>query len=190
MTQSTHNQGGIGILEVIIAVGMATVLITSIGGALGANHRLTAAAEAKTDALAKAQEAIEIVTVIQHEAFGCSGAAGTTCTADDDQTCEPRDGYSSCWTAMPRNASGSLPNEPLRVMPVGSTSWELEKIIGTPADFTPVISIKNLCRNVDGELTPSCDTPDTNTKEVTVTVSWEESSISLSTILTAWENKP
>ncbi|MFH0952124.1 MAG: hypothetical protein V1838_02945 [Patescibacteria group bacterium] len=194
--KKTNNQG-VSVIEIIIVIGMATILITSIGSAMAANNRLNNAGEMKSQALAYAKESMEIITEIKNDAFVCScpggncPPTGVCLRPSDSQSCNVFSGYSSCWTVY---AVGLTTNAQLHLALVGS-NWQLapgrETITADPR-YTREVSVSNLQRDSYGAIVESGGTVDSNTKQVSVTVSWQENNqtreMVVTTILTAWQN--
>ncbi|MDD5039947.1 MAG: hypothetical protein PHY34_02245 [Patescibacteria group bacterium] len=114
-----NNKKGISAVEVLISIGMAGVMIVSIGMAMSAIHRLNTSSSNKEQALAYAKESIEIITENQQALFGCRPASGT-CTCPHQIT-----GYDSCWVETSNS-------------PVAGT----ETI--TDTEFSRMIAIENL----------------------------------------------
>jgi hypothetical protein len=67
------NQKGISIIEVVICLGIAVVIIFSIGKALAATHRLDTASGIQEQALAYGKQAMEITTQIMNTNFITDG---------------------------------------------------------------------------------------------------------------------
>jgi len=190
---------GVGIIEVILTLGLLALVVVVIGKVLLSTHRLSQASELKTQALAYSQESLEIVNDSKNDLFVCRCATETcgsnTCTrGSDDQFCNLAPAYTSCWTAWPADQIG---NTDFYLQSVGG-SWQLvalspgsSETIAENQRFERVISIENVLRDVDGNIA-AAGTADPETKKVTVTVSWQErgrqNQVSLSNILTAWEN--
>ena len=63
------NQKGIAILEVILAVGMAGIIIVSIGQSLSSMHKLTTKSEINEKASAYARQAMETIDVLKNNDF-------------------------------------------------------------------------------------------------------------------------
>ncbi len=99
-----NNKKGISVIEVLISIGMAGVMIVSIGMSMSAIQRLNKSSSYKEQALAYAKESIETITEQQQTLFGCDTTAGPC-------SCSPLPGYTSCWVDNPAVASeGQIPN--------------------------------------------------------------------------------
>lgn len=179
-----NNQGTI-LLEVLICIGIAVVLIFSIGKALAATHRLDTASSEKEMALAYARQSMEIMAEIKNNEFACvcntinppihctEKKTGNTCLCNSLLP-----GYTSCFVSSPGESTTTGPFQ----LALQSNQWVLVSGIETIAEnpaFTRQIHIENI-------------SGDPNRKKVSVTVHWTEQNqskeTSLSTILTAWEN--
>ncbi|MFC1687410.1 type II secretion system protein J [Patescibacteria group bacterium] len=200
MKKLIRNNKGVSVVEVLIALSMGGILVVSIGGVLASVHNNDVTSELREKALGYARQSLEIVTEIKNQEFACectsSGGqdicTGNTCTKSNDaQVCTLPSAYTSCWTQY---RHGLVSNSPLHIVS-GGFGWQLaagSEIISTDPIFSRDITIVNLQRDVDGNIVESGGTVDPNTKKTTVTVSWTErgnaKEVSLSTILTAWEN--
>jgi len=67
--ENKKNQKGMSIIEVVICLGIAVVIIFSIGKALAATHRLDTASNVQEQALAYGKQAMEITTQIMTTNF-------------------------------------------------------------------------------------------------------------------------
>lgn len=163
-----------------MAIGMAAIVIVSVGNTLIANAHINTAALVRAQALNYARQTMEQVQQIKNQAFGCSlpsGGSGT-CTKDD-QSCTPNTGYTSCWTQYPDDpASGTH----LSLGPLHVDGGTLQLQNGTEtvdSKFTRGITFVN-------------DGADVNIKTATVDVSWTENGttkhVSLVTEITGWKN--
>lgn len=187
-------------VEVLIALSMGGILVASIGGVLASVHNNDVTSELREKALGYARQSLEIVTEIKNQEFACectsSGGqdicTGHTCTkSSDGQSCTLPSAYTSCWNQY---GHGLVSNSPLHIVSGGS-GWQLaagNETISADPIFSRDITIVNLQRDANGNIVESGGTVDSNTKQVTVTISWTErgnpKDVSLSTILTAWEN--
>ena len=181
------NKKGFGIVEVMIALGMASVILVSVGNALSSTHKLNRASEMKEKALSFAKQYLEIVTEIKNDQFACRCSAddcnsnpGQCLKATDIQICSLPEGYTSCWTEYP---DGQLSNTPLSLVQ-NTGVWEFlsgVENITTDTRFDRQINLENI-------------ESDFNRKKVTVKVTWTEGGlnkdVTLSTILTGWQNLP
>lgn len=173
---------GTSVIEVIIAIGLAAVVIAAIGNLIGATHRLTTASGKEIQAAAYAKEWIELVSVpvTTQSMFGCTcdtlgacpGGSPNICTIGT-QTCraDSRPGFSSCWVEAPMDVGSFIFS--------GSGPWTMTESLAS--GFTRTMTISN----------PSADF---NVKKVLVEVSWQSGSTTrqteLSTFLTAWKDFP
>lgn len=172
-----------GIIEVLIAVGMAAVIIVSIGSALAANDRISGTSSRREQALHYARQALEVVHQVKDQSFGCLlPSDGTSPCVKDDQACTPQSSYTSCWTEFPDdpNSATHLPLGPLHVVLVGST-WQFASGVDTSiAPFSRTVTVANP------------DPSDFGIKTVTVDVSWVENGhtkhVELATEVTGWKN--
>lgn len=177
---------GFGLIEVIIAIGMAAVIIASVGNTLAANDRLSTSSLAKEQALNYARQGIEVVQSIAQSTFGCTPLTAGICPAG--YSCVPLTGYTSCWTSYPDNPAtvGVIETGPFHLALVAG-KWQLQantETIGSSNEFTRSITINNL--------------PDPagltyyNIKKVIVDVSWldhgQPKNTTLTTIVTGWKN--
>lgn len=193
-----HPKGYI-ILEVILVIGMISLIVLSVGKILDTLIRLNKISESQSKALGFAQESLEIMNAIAPLSFVCSSNLGDSCSsgtctsASDSQSCSLFAGYTSCWTNYPRNFVGQTN---FYLEKVGS-EWQL-RALSTPSEtiaadtrFTRKLTIGNVLRDADGNISAS-GTPDPNTKKITVKVWYNERGvvheIALKTILTAWKN--
>lgn len=185
------NPKGFSIVEAIVAISLAGIIAVSVNGLLASTHNLNLAGAMKAKATGYAEQSLEIMGMIQNEAFACRcdvyscDQIAQTCTKNG-QTCHFLEGYQSCWTNYPDG-------NPFYLEEGGG--WQLQsgtEIIVTDPAFTREISIENLRRDADNEIVDTGGTLDTNTKKVMVKISWQERDkpreINLSTILTAWDD--
>ena len=189
---------GFSIVEVLIGIAIAGMMVTVIGSSLGSIQRLYRASEHKQQALAYAVQAMERLRSSQNYNFACvcSTTGCTTCTRSiDSQNCAVRPGYNSCWTPYGPYLGT---NDNLHLFNIG-TDWELrsgpEPLVIGSLTFTRQISVENLWRDASGQLTgvgASGSQEDTNSKRVTVEISWLEAGqtkqFELTQIINAWEN--
>ncbi|KKW15220.1 MAG: hypothetical protein A2898_03640 [Candidatus Kerfeldbacteria bacterium RIFCSPLOWO2_01_FULL_48_11] len=196
-----HNQQGGAVIEVLISLGMAVILVTSIGKVLASSHASDTTSRLREEAVAYARESLEIISDMKNDAFAChcttdggpDACAGTTCTrtSGDSQQCTLSSGYTSCWTKF---AESLTQLSPLHLELIGG-AWTLregEEPLTTQPLFTRVITIENLMRDANGEIVEAGGTKDYQTKKATVSVSWDQNgnthSVELSALLTAWQN--
>lgn len=195
------NNKGFSIIEVMITLALLVVVVISIGKVLSAIHRLYNASELKTQALAYAQEPLEIINGLKNDFFACTCAtdscnAGSpaTCTRLS-QTCELLEDYTSCWLEDPAGLAGQTV---FKLVPIGG-SWQLGALSGGPEPmttnpfFSRTITIENVCKDANNDITDcSSGTPDFNRKKVMAEIFWTErglsKSVKVTTIFTAWQN--
>lgn len=188
---------GVSVIEVIVAIGLAAIVIAAIGNLIGATHRLTSTTGKEIQAAAFAREWIEVLPSQVNSFFGCScGTAAQpfsgTCIAPtcnrtaDSQTCIYRDsaGFDSCWTTQ---AIPNLASTDLKLVFSGG-AWQLQDAASSHDQPVPgltrVMSITDI------------GSPDI--KQVTVAVCWGDNDCTdpsnnrnrtqVTTILTAWKN--
>ncbi len=172
---SKHPQGS-AVIEVLISLSLAAFLIASLGNLITSTRRLETANNYRQRALAYARESLEMMASLPNNLFACVGSC----------SCTPLPGYNSCWVDLESTGPYHLQET--------AGSWQL--VLGNeavPGDsfFIRGITINNMQRDANGILTSSGIT-DTNTKKITVRLSWQErgepKSLELATILTAWAN--
>jgi type II secretory pathway component PulJ len=180
-----NNQKGFSVVEVLISLTMAGIIIVSVGNVMASTHKLDTASAMKEKASAYAKESMETINGMKNDAFSCvcdsdhcDSEDPRHCYRDVDHNCTLLNGYNSCWTEFPKYTRS---NSPLHLEQI-SEKWQLvdgEETITSDPLFTRVIIIENL-------------NGDTNRKKITTKVSWSEKgqpkNVSLSTILTAWED--
>jgi Tfp pilus assembly protein PilW len=196
MVGAQHYTRGFSLIEAIVGIAMASMIVVIIGSTTSAISRLYRTAAHTQEALARVQESLEIISSpdLQRHEFVCSQSlgslAGSTCTRGVQQ-CMVRDGFTSCW--VPATLSTNT-NGPLHLSIDGGV-WRFADGAETIGQYTRSISIENLCRHpLTGELDVAGCVTESNSKEVTVKVSWNESGrvkeVQLSKHLTAWRNVP
>lgn len=199
--KNSFNNSGFGVIEVVVSLALTAILVVSLGNVIGSVHRIYGVSENKARAYAFAQEPIEILNVIKNEYFACicdiSGScSGDICTSSaDSQVCTLRDGYTTCWLLTPKNLLTATTFYVIQDNGV----WQLrglapgarESVLADPF-YTREIIIANVPRNVDGNIDPAGTITNYDTKKITVNVYWNErgieKNVSISTILTAWQN--
>lgn len=189
---------GFGIIEVIITLALTSVIVIVIGRSLVSLQRVYDASTNRSRAFVHARQPIEIINGLKNAYFGCScsvdNCSANTCTRSDGQSCTLAPSYTSCWTEYPKNQIGVTRFEVKRI----GSDWLLQPLAGGTSEtitglppFQRSVNITNLNRNASGDIDPS-GTPDFNTKQITVTVNWEDHGqprqITQTLILTAWEN--
>jgi type II secretory pathway pseudopilin PulG len=203
MGLSARNKKGFSVVEILIAIGMAAIMIVSIGSALNSVHKLNSRSEVKEKALAFAKEYLEIINEAQSNLFACSCTLSKpytgTCVGDictRGTSCTKMTGYSSCWLAEPGTDSSA------KFHLVGNQLQPESETIIPEKLFQREITIENLPENPPGFF---------NIKKITVTVCKsrvknstppvtyftceeqqvqfsEKPLVTLSTILTGWKN--
>lgn len=191
--RATRYPAGISVIEVMIALGIAVIIVISVGSLIISTHSLDTEATKQLQAVGFAKQWLEVVDVQRNALFGCScGAAPcASCTASDGQTCAPQTtkGYRSCWVSAPLALAGTTQ---FRLTPSGG-SWLLQAGTDTPATgFTRSMAIVNLQRDAAGAIVATGGTEDFGTKQVTVTVQWLRAGttrqVEFSEIVTAWKD--
>lgn len=182
---------GMGIIEVILALALVSVVVVVIGRVLVSIQKIYRAGELKNEAYFYAQQPLEIVTGFKDDFFGCScltetGCTTSTCTrGSDGQICNLVEPYQSCWTTYPEGFSGVS----YFYLTTSGGVWFLNELSGGALETVPEnnnfqrrITITNEA-NLDG-------VSEDNIKKITVEVFWSDrglaKNVSLSTILTAW----
>lgn len=165
---------GNSIVEVLLAIGIASIVIASVGSLIVSVNRVERASAHRDQAVALAREALEISASIAPEAFACVPAA-TACP------CTPQPGYTSCWSPCPVTVPGCTAASVFHPVTSGGT-WQFaagaESLGSTPA-FTRQVAFEPI-------------DADQGLKRVTATVAWEEhgrsSQVVQQTILSGWKN--
>jgi len=169
-----YQHSGFSIIEVMLALGMATVVILSVGNTLIANQHVVVGSLVREQALNLARQTLEQVQQVKDQAFGCSVASGQC--HKGTQSCTPNPGYTSCWLAQPVDTNGDAVVGP--TYHVDSTTMEIKNDGDAVNQFTRTITFAS--------------SGDDNVKMVTVDVSWTESGVvrhtTLATEITAWKN--
>ncbi|OGY88951.1 MAG: hypothetical protein A3B30_03980 [Candidatus Komeilibacteria bacterium RIFCSPLOWO2_01_FULL_52_15] len=165
---------GFSLVEALVAIAMASIIVVVIGSSLGSVYRVYTASTMKQQAVAYAQESLELITAYRNSpaVFACIG--GTPCTAPDTQQCTPLTGYNGCWTRYPRGIPAGAAQ--YHFVSTGG-AWQLQsgaETIASNTAFSRAISLQNLCRDASGEIGLAGCTEDLNSKQVTATVSWVE----------------
>lgn len=196
------DNSGFGIIEVLVSLSLVVIIIVSLGSVLGAVYKLYSASQYKIQAYSFAQEPIEILNGIKNQHFACvcnnpddcSTVAGFCINNSDGQSCELRDGFTSCWMEYPENMSAATA---YFVQDLGGGNWQLsilalgtKETISADPQYTREVLIENLARDGDGNIDPSGTIINYDTKKVTVNIYWTERGvekiISLSNIFTSW----
>lgn len=189
----TSDHRGFGIIEVLIALTLISVIVISIGQVIGSIFKLYTASEYQTKALLFAQESLELVNYHKNDWFACIGGSGSCTRGSDGQSCVLKTNYNSCWTAYPTDQVGQT-----EFYLENSSGWVLQPLssgiketISKDLRFSRVITIINAVRDADGNLSDT-GIEDSNSKYVTVKVFWTErgieKNVELTTLYTAWQN--
>ena len=177
------------------------VIASFVGSTLSSTYKLYAAGETKQQAVALAVESLEQLSTSPDENFECSCDSGGDCNSTpgtciiiisgSSWSCIPRTGFNSCWTTLP---IGLTTSTKLHLNPQGG-DWmlaeESEEINISGIEFTRNIAFEDLKRNSSGEIDPSGNL-DTGSKEVTVTITWQEhgrdKELQMSQIINHWKS--
>lgn len=154
-------------IEVLISLGMITLIVASIGAALTANNRLGQAGSTKDQALAYARESMEVVAQQANSFFAqCPGNL-------------------NCWIAFDST-------QPYFITDANTLVAGTETLNTGQMTMTRSITFTDLRRDANGDIVASGGTVDPSSKKVTVVVSWvqhgQSKNVTLSTILTRWKN--
>ncbi len=140
-------QAGFTFVEIIIALGLAAILIPALGRALSFSLRVAAQGEMFSQATALAAEEMEAIYYIK-------GNDSTNWT----------------WTAASPTSGVYQPS-------TSGAAWVLGvpvvTLVVSPAPFTRAVTIFSVNRDVNGNINPG-GTLDVNTRLVHVVVSWPE----------------
>jgi hypothetical protein len=173
---------GVSVIEVMIALGIAVIIVISVGSLIISTHSLDTEASNQLQAVGFAKQWLEVVDVKRNDFFGCACGSSPACQLSlQRQTA----GYLSCWTQDIGSAGNS---GPFHIDPVVG----LQPSADAPAvGFTRSMKIENQLRDVTtGELGSGPEDP--NTKRIIVTVEWQRAGttrkVELSEIVTAWKN--
>jgi type II secretory pathway pseudopilin PulG len=189
-----NNKAGMSIIEVLVVIGIAAILILSVGKVLSSLEAMKRAGETRSKTNLLAQEPLEIINDMKNELFACVSPIGATCTRPSDgQTCDKTPPYNSCWTDYPKDQVGQTRFYLERT----GTAWTLRALgadpetVASDPGYRREIVIENIQRDANGDIAPS-GTFDPNSKRVRVTV-WQESPfpsapVSVSLLLTAWKS--
>lgn len=139
---------GVSVIEVLIALGMGAIIIASVGNALLSVKRVGSESAHREQAVAYAQQALEVVNEQRNTLFPkCNGTPGI-CTGGG-QSCTIQLGYTSCWLSLPGVVGVPLP----AVDP-----------------FTRVVTVKDSKQGDTGN-------NDSNVKQVEARVFWKKDNI-------------
>jgi prepilin-type N-terminal cleavage/methylation domain-containing protein len=181
-----RNQRGVSLIEVLVALTMATVVIASVANLVSAVNRLNTTSGHRETAVSYTKQTLEVMADIANAQFACrcsagGSCAGTTCTRTaDSKSCTLASGYTSCWTTEPQGESGS----DFALSDAGG-AWDLVATSNPNGELIGAgpYSRKVTVTNVGG---------DSNVKHVVGTVTWDEAgvgkSVAFTTMLTAWKN--
>lgn len=201
--QFRRHPAGISVIEVMIALGIAVIIVISVGSLIISTHSLDTEASRQLQAVGFAKQWLEVVDVQRNTFFGCtcnptSPCPGNTCTTvgGNAQTCTPRAGFNSCWVARTietPTSSTVCANDATHAykLAASGTSWNVvcanpiaaisdtdyhpDYSPGAGFAFTRTMKIENMQRDSNGAIVTS-GTEDPNTKKVTVTVQWMRAS--------------
>ncbi len=183
----TRNQPqGVSVIEVMIALGIAVIIVISVGSLIISTHNLDIEASKQLRAVSFAKEWLEVADVNRNAYFGCTCGSSPACQLTPVRQAA---GYTSCWS----QAIGTTGNTgPFQLVPSGST-WTFQGGTNTLADgFTRTLQILNQQRDANGAIVSTGGVEDPNTKLVTVTVQWQRAGATrqaqFSKIVTAWKN--
>lgn len=192
MKNNLKKQKGFGVVEVLVALALVSIIILVIGKVLISIQRIYQASALKNEAYLYAQESLEVLSATKEDFFGCSSANGsltsTTCTRyGDGQTCTLVEPYQSCWTQYPEG----LASFTKFYLTESGGVWSLNELVGGAVEtvpqnntYTRVITLENAA-NLDSVV-------EDNVKQATVQVFWTNrdlvKEVSLSTIFTAWKS--
>ena len=185
-------------IEIILTLTMLAVITVSLSKIIGYLDNANLIIQARTQAQAYAQTAIETINVKRNDYFACNcshdSCAGNICTrASDSQNCQLFPGYTSCWTEYPANLTGRTEysiNETdgnalinYSPAPVKLNNW----------NFRRKIIISNASRDAAGNLIfDGSGIPDKNSKLIEARVEYERNgdmhTVSVRSLLTAWQN--
>lgn len=189
-----NQNNGFSIVEIIVVLGIVSVLFFSVGRSLGMTNEFNNRNKIKLKAAQYNQEAMEIILEKKDELFSCKCDIDTCinniCTrASDGQNCNLLPAYNSCWTEFPEN----LTDESEFVFKENNNDFILEKLnnenkaIENDVDFERKIIIININSNF-GETNED----DYGVKEIKTQVIYNsenfEYTTNLKTIATAWKN--
>lgn len=162
---------GVSVVEVLIALGMAGIIISSVGGVVLSIERIDRDNALKESAIEYARQSLEIVGEQRNTLFACSCNSGGDCsvagkcTKAGIGTCDLASGYTLCWPSFNGEVTAGLPAVDPR--------------------YTRKVTAENWQRGDTGVL-------DANVKKVTATISWTDRGVTKQTVLTtvvsAWKN--
>lgn len=162
------------IVEVLLAIGIASIVVASVGNLIVAVNRVDRTSAHRDQALGYAREALEVVAAIADGEFARTTNCGTT-----GYGAVPT-GYNSCWSACPTSGCSAVYHVEKNL----SGDWEIlagNELVPANNDFTRTIVLAP----VDS---------DHNVKKVTSTVSWTERNqprtVIQETIVSGWKNNP
>ncbi len=189
----THHPAGISVIEVMIALGIAVIIIISVGSLIISTHSLDTEASKQLQAIGYAKQWLEVVDVKRNAYFGCTCGSSAAC-----QLSAPRQaaGFTSCWVQYPPLTGNCVGPNFYKIAADGALSCvnpstDTSTDVHPTPDFTRTMKIENQLRDTaTGALGSGAE--DSNTKKITVTVEWQRAGstrrVELSEIVTAWKN--
>ena len=180
--RTRRHPAGVSVIEVMIALGIAVIIVISVGSLIISTHNLDTEAKKQLQATGFAKQWLEVVDVKRNDYFGCTCGSSPACQLPAQRQAA---GYTSCWT----QDLGSVGNSgPFHVDPVAGLQPNAD---APAAGFTRSMKIENQLRDVTtDELGSGLEDP--STKRITVTVEWLRAGttrkVELSEIVTAWKN--
>lgn len=179
----TRNPAGVSVIEVMIALGIAVIIVISVGSLIISTHSLDTEAGKQLQAVGFAKQWLEVVDVKRNDFFGCVCGSSLACQLPAQRQTA---GYTSCWTQDVGRVGNS---GPFQVDLVAGLQPDAEV---PAAGFARSMKIENQLRDMTtGELVGTGN-EDAHTKLITVTIQWQRAGatrkVELSEIVTAWKN--
>jgi Tfp pilus assembly protein PilW len=189
--RTERHPAGISVIEVMIALGIAVIIVISVGSLIISTHSLDTEASKQLQAVGFAKQWLEVVESKSNYFFQCP--VGNTCGT---QSCTPRTGFNRCWVQYPP-PTGNCANPNFYKIAVDGTlscvnpSTDTSTDVHPATDFTRTMKVENQPRDTTtGALGSGSE--DFNTKKITVTVQWQRAGstrqVQLSEIVTAWKD--
>lgn len=194
-----RHPAGISVIEVMIALGIAVIIVISVGSLIISTHSMDTEASKQLQAIGYAKQWLEVVDVQRNDLFGCGCGSTGTCTGNSCtssvsptlnctiSTQRATAGFKSCWT---QGIGTGVNTGPFQIPSIGP--WSLQSGPDkSVTGFTRSMKIENQLRDLTtGALGSGPEDP--NTKLITVTVEWQRAGtprqVQLSEIVTAWKN--